>query len=224
MWPCASANRPRGFDRKRFEIEIGYIVDDLLDRPVEQIDTVELGNAIIAVIRNHHLNIPSNYIIFMKTVAMLEGTSRSLDTSFNLAELLMPYVQDIARRRFSLQSLMQSLLRSYRDWDRLIHALPALLSDILNQAQSGEFSVQLQINRLDRITNRLIFGMADQFRLHQAQARGLRSLCQASFFHPDRCLSTSEPAPTGQNHQTSGYKYPPAYRAAPPQHHALSAR
>jgi ubiquinone biosynthesis protein len=150
---------PRGFDRKRFEAEISYIVDDLLDRPVEQIDMVELGNAIIGVIRNFQLNIPSNYFIFIKTVALLEGTSRSLDMNFNLAELLMPYVQEIISRRLSLRNLMQSMLRSYRDWDRLIRFLPAKLADILDQAQTGEFSVKLEVNRLDRITNRLIFGM-----------------------------------------------------------------
>jgi ubiquinone biosynthesis protein len=150
---------PRGFDRKRFEAEIGYIVDDLLDRPVEQIDMVELGNAIIGVIRNFQLNIPSNYFIFIKTVAMLEGTSRALDMNFNLAELLMPYVQEIISRRFSLRNLMQSMLRSYRDWDRLIHLLPVQLADILDQAKTGEFSFNMEVKGLDRIINRLIFGM-----------------------------------------------------------------
>jgi ubiquinone biosynthesis protein len=150
---------PRGFDRKSFEAEISYIMDDLLDRPVEQIDMAELGNAIIGVVRNYHLNVPSNYTMFIKTVGQLEGTSRGLDMDFHLAELLKPYVQEIISRRFSPQSLLRSMLRSYRDWDRLIRLLPAQLSDILDQAQTGEFSVHLQINRLDRITNRLIFGM-----------------------------------------------------------------
>jgi ubiquinone biosynthesis protein len=89
----------------------------------------------------------------------LEGTARSLDLSFNLAELMAPYVQEIINRRLSPQHLMRSLLRSYRDWDRLLRALPAQVANILDQAQTGEFSVQLQISRLDRITNRLIFGM-----------------------------------------------------------------
>jgi ubiquinone biosynthesis protein len=150
---------PRGFNRKSFEADIGYIVDDLLDRPVEQIDMRELGNAIIGVIHNYRLIIPSNYIMLIKTIGQLEGTGRALDMSFNLAELLAPYVQDIVSRRYSPQNLMRSLLRSYRDWDRLIGALPAQIADILDQLQIGDFSVQLQISRLDRITNRLIFGM-----------------------------------------------------------------
>ncbi len=150
---------PRGFNRNSFEPDIGYIVDDLLDRPVEQIDMIELGNAIIGVIHSYHLNIPSNYIMLIKTIGQLEGTGRSLDMSFNLAELLAPYVQEIISRRYSPQNLMRSLLRSYRDWDRLIGSLPAQMADILNQLQTGDFAVQLQISRLDRITNRLIFGM-----------------------------------------------------------------
>jgi ubiquinone biosynthesis protein len=150
---------PTGFNRKSFETDLGYIVDDLLDRPVEQIDMIELGDAIIGVIHNYHLNIPSNYIMLVKTISQLEGTARSLDLSFNLAELMAPYVQEIISRRLSPQHLMRSLLRSYRDWDRLLRALPAQAANILEQAQTGEFSVQLQISRLDRITNRLIFGL-----------------------------------------------------------------
>ncbi len=97
--------------------------------------------------------------MLIKTIGQLEGTGRSLDMSFNLAELLAPYVQEIISRRYSPQNLMRSLLRSYRDWDRLIGSLPAQMADILNQLQTGDFAVQLQISRLDRITNRLIFGM-----------------------------------------------------------------
>jgi hypothetical protein len=44
---------------------------------------------------------------------------------FSLAELLAAYVQEIISRSYSPQNLMRSLLRSYRDWDRLIRSLAA---------------------------------------------------------------------------------------------------
>ena len=37
--------------------------------------------------------------------------------------------------------------------------MPGQVANILDQAQTGDISVQLQISRLDRITNRLIYGM-----------------------------------------------------------------
>lgn len=150
---------PGGFDRKSLEADISYIVDDLLDRPVEQIDVDEFSDAIIGVIHSYHLNIPSNYITLIKTLSLLEGTGRSLDMRFNLAELLAPHGQEIINRRYSPKNLVQSLWQSYKDWDRLMRALPVQITDILDQATRGEISVQLQISRLDRITNRLIFGL-----------------------------------------------------------------
>ncbi len=150
---------PRGFDRKGFEADINYIIDDLLDRPVQQIDVVELNNVILDVIRRYRLNIPSSYIMLIKTLSQLQATGRALDMSFNLAELLVPHGQEIISHRYSPKNLVRSMLRSHQDWERLIRALPVQITDILEQAQAGEISVQLQISRLDRITNRLIFGL-----------------------------------------------------------------
>lgn len=150
---------PRGFDRKGLEADISYIIDDLLDRPVEQIDVEELSNAILGVVRGYQLNIPSSYIMLMKTLSLLQGTGRVLDTNFRLAELLAPYGQEIIARRHSPGNLARSVVRSYQDWDRLIRALPIQITDILDQAQTGDISVQFQISGLDRITNRLIFGL-----------------------------------------------------------------
>jgi ubiquinone biosynthesis protein len=126
---------------------------------VEQIDVDEFSDAIIGVIHSYHLNIPSNYIMLIKTLSLLEGTGRSLDMRFNLAELLAPHGQEIISRRYSPKNLVQSMFQSYKDWDRLMRALPVQITDILGQATRGEISVQLQISRLDRITNRLIFGL-----------------------------------------------------------------
>jgi ubiquinone biosynthesis protein len=78
---------------------------------------------------------------------------------FNLVELLAPHGQEIISRRYSPKNLVRSMLRSHQDWVRLIRALPVQITDILDQAQAGEITVQLQISRLDRITNRLIFGL-----------------------------------------------------------------
>lgn len=150
---------PRGFDRKGLESDISYIMDDLLDRPVEQIDVDEFASTIIGIIRGYQLNVPSSYIMLLKTVSLLQNTFRALDMQFRLAELLAPHGEEIISRRYSPRNLVRSMVRSYQDWEKLIRFLPAQITDILTQAQAGEVTVQLQISRLDRITNRLIFGL-----------------------------------------------------------------
>lgn len=150
---------PRGFDRKGLEADISYIIDDLLDRPVQQIDVVELNDVILDVIRRYSLNIPSSYIMLIKTLSQLQATGRALDMSFNLAELLATHGQEIISHRYSPKNLVRSLLRSYQDWERLLRALPVQITGILDQAQTGKIPVQLQISGLDRITNRLILGL-----------------------------------------------------------------
>jgi ubiquinone biosynthesis protein len=150
---------PRGYDRKSLEADISYIIDDLLDRPVEQIDVEELSNAILGVVRRYQLNIPSSYVMLMKTLSLLQGTGRILDMNFRLAELLAPYGQEIIARRHSPKNLTRSMVRSFQDWDRLIQTMPVQIMDIFDQAQTGDISVNFQVSGLDQITNRLIFGL-----------------------------------------------------------------
>jgi ubiquinone biosynthesis protein len=97
--------------------------------------------------------------MLIKTLGQLQGTGRTLDMRFNLAELLAPYGQELISHRYSPKNLVRSMMRSYQDWERMFRALPVQVTDILDQAQAGEIAVQLQISRLDQITNRLIFGL-----------------------------------------------------------------
>ena len=97
--------------------------------------------------------------MLLKVLVMLEGTSRQLDPDFSLAELLQPYYQEAAKRRFTPQKLLNRSRRAFRDWDRLIDMLPRDLSDILTRIRRGTFDVNLQHRRLDSTVNRLVLGI-----------------------------------------------------------------
>jgi ubiquinone biosynthesis protein len=90
---------------------------------------------------------------------MLEGTSRSLNRDFSLAELLEPYYAETVHRRLSPEQLLRRLRRSYRDWNRFIDILPRELGDILQRVRDGRFDVNLEHRRLDATVNRLVYGI-----------------------------------------------------------------
>ena len=65
----------------------------------------------------------------------------------------------MVRRRFSPRRILGRLQHAYRDWERLVEALPRDLGDVLKRVREGTFSVHLDHRHLDPIINRLVLGV-----------------------------------------------------------------
>ncbi|MCE9533239.1 MAG: AarF/ABC1/UbiB kinase family protein, partial [Planctomycetes bacterium] len=97
--------------------------------------------------------------LMMKTLVMLEGTSRQMNPTFNLAELIRPFEERSFRERFSVRRWWDRLSRTYQDWDRLLEAFPRDLNEVLRRIRSGNYEIQHQHHRLESTVNRLVAGL-----------------------------------------------------------------
>ena len=95
----------------------------------------------------------------LRTLIELEGTAQLLNPSFSLAEVIQPYYQRAIGRRLSPSRLGLRLRRGFRDWDRLVEALPRDLNEMLQRMRAGTLSVHLDHRRLDPVVNRLVLGL-----------------------------------------------------------------
>jgi ubiquinone biosynthesis protein len=150
---------PQGFDRDGLRADIGDFVADYVGQSLKDFDLSGALNALTRIIRRHRILLPARISMLLKVIVMLEGTSRSLNRDFSLAELLQPYYASTVQRRFSPEQLLRKLRRSYRDWDHLIDILPRDLADVLQRVRQGKFEVNLEHRRLDATVNRLVYGI-----------------------------------------------------------------
>lgn len=111
------------------------------------------------IIRRYHILLPTPLALMLKTLVMLEGTSRLLNPNFNLAELIEPYQVQVIKHRFSLTRILRKLYRAYRDWDRLIDILPRDVAEILRRVRNGTFELRHDHHRLESTVNRLVLGI-----------------------------------------------------------------
>jgi ubiquinone biosynthesis protein len=63
------------------------------------------------------------------------------------------------RRRLSPRRILGRLQHAYRDWERLVEALPRDFGDVLKRVRDGTFSVHLDHRHLDPVINRLVLGV-----------------------------------------------------------------
>src|SRR5262249_28794036 len=110
-------------------------------------------------VRRYHIILPSALALMLKTLVMLEGTSRQLNPNFNLAALIEPYQVKVLKNRLSLDRVLRKLYRMYRDWDRLIDIFPRDVTEILRRIRNGTFELKLDHQKMEATVNRLILGV-----------------------------------------------------------------
>lgn len=150
---------PPDFERTRLRSDLIEFIDEYGAQSIDQFDLSGGLNEMMAIIRDHHILLPSRVSLLIKMLVMLEGTSKQLNPAFSIVELLEPYRVETIKRRLSPQRMWRKLQGMHRDWSRLAESLPGDVSDIVNRIRRGRFDVYLEHRRLDSIVNRLVMGL-----------------------------------------------------------------
>jgi ubiquinone biosynthesis protein len=150
---------PPDLDREALQTEVSEFAADFTGVELTDFDLGATITAGTEIIRRFRIVMRPSISMLFKALVLLEGTSRLVDRSFSVAELLKPYYSKIVRRRFAPKKLLGRLQRSYRDWERLLDLLPGEIASILGQVQRGTVRVHLEHRGLEATANRLVYGV-----------------------------------------------------------------
>jgi ubiquinone biosynthesis protein len=156
---CDLSTSPPPHGRQRLQTDIRELVEDYAGQTISGLDVGGLLNSLTEVIHRNQLFLPAGASLLIRMLAELEGTAKLLNPSFHLMELLEPYARKAARRRFTPTRVWHEVQRNVREWERLMHALPNDLNNMLDRMRAGTFSVSLDHRRLDPVVNRLVMGL-----------------------------------------------------------------
>lgn len=118
------------------------------------------------IMRTHELTLPGDLVMLFKTLITLEGVVKRLDGDFELLAHAKPIVQSIMRRRLEPSHVFRKSRMHAQMLTQVADELPQNILRLSRRIQKGQFSVNLDIQRLehlnhqlDRITNRLTMGI-----------------------------------------------------------------
>jgi ubiquinone biosynthesis protein len=133
------------------------------------LDTIDLGKLLrelIAFIRRHHLHIPSDLVLLIRSLVTIESVGRTLDPHFDIAAELEPYISELTFRRFHPWRLLTHSVRTAEDLQRIATLLPDVLGQSLESIKRGELTVRFDlqhfenlVRQLTRASNRLAAGI-----------------------------------------------------------------
>lgn len=150
---------PADLDRDAIRSELGSFVMEYGSRQLRDIDLGRALNEMADIIRRYRITLPASCSLLLKTLMMLEGTGRQFSPNFSLAELIRPFAAHLFQRRFSPGRLAGRLGRTYRDWDRLLDALPRDLAEILQRLRNSSFQIHHRLPRVEAAVDRLALGI-----------------------------------------------------------------
>jgi len=136
------------------------------DLPMQEIPVAEVMEGLEPIIYEHKLRIPSDYLLLIKTIAIMQGVGLKLDPEFEMFEAAKPYMGRLFRQLWNPSIWGQSVMRMGMDWNDLLASFPRQTKRIMTRIEKGEFEAQIRVpdlmdvmNRADRIVNRVIYSM-----------------------------------------------------------------
>lgn len=174
-----SVNRPTT-DRVALRQDVLRFMKLYQGRQLGQIEISPLITQILAILRNHHLQMPGEMAMLTKMIFMTEGMGVRLDPAFSLGTVIKPYAGKIAYSRALPRDLRRTLFHWGIEAADLGANLPDKLRRIFDVLDDG-IEVHLRsdelapiMSRAERIGNRLVAGM-----IVAAFIRGLGDLTTA---------------------------------------------
>jgi len=146
---------PASLDRDALRAEIGEFIADYGHQTLRDFDLSGALRQMVDIIRRFHIVLPAEVAMLLRTLIVLEGTSRQLSPSFSLVEVLRVYHEQHGGVRQLPGRLARRAHRFYRDWDRLLTATPGDLADIIRRLRAGSLKVRHDLTRLESTVHHL---------------------------------------------------------------------
>jgi ubiquinone biosynthesis protein len=153
------ASVPPDLDRDAFRAEVHEFLADYGTQSLNQFDLSGALDGLADIIRRYHIVLPPALSMLLRVLVVLEGTSRQLDRSFSLVEMIRPYYAQLVQEKLSPRRLLRRLQRAVVEWDHLLTMLPGDLADILDRVRRGRLEVRLEHRRLQSAVRQLVDGI-----------------------------------------------------------------
>jgi ubiquinone biosynthesis protein len=156
----------RRLDRARLRRDLEHVMSRYYGRALGEVELGPLIRDALELVRRHHLQLPPNLALLLKTLVMDEALGARLAPGFRLPSVLAPYAERLMRRRYSLAFWAPRVTRSSLEAARLGLELPQHLRRVFAELERGGIEVGMRpegiepvVRRFERLANRIVLGI-----------------------------------------------------------------
>lgn len=112
---------------------------------------VNLGKILMKSSRiaaKHHLQVPSDLMLFFKSIVAIEGMGRKIQKDFDFLQYSLEFAGDLVKTQFGPDRMLGELSQVVRESKALINALPRQLHFFLRKINSPDHAFQIRIREI----------------------------------------------------------------------------
>ena len=144
-----------------FNMAIFILVSKYIDMPLDNINMEDVFNELIFIIREFRLTLPSNIMLLIKSLVVLEGVARNLDKDVKLIEHIKPFAFRYIKEQIKPDNLLKQMKKFVHDYLHILREFPADIGDLVSVMKKGSMKIQLEHKKLESLSNTLD-GLADR--------------------------------------------------------------
>ena len=147
--------RARGKKTNRKSLERGLlnILDSYYALPIKDVDIGGLLRGLLALLRDHNLQLPIDMVIMIKALVTAEGSARLVFPELSVIDELKGNVHQLANERYKPGVLWRGMRRSFADFFTIQRELPRHLLQIIDKIEDGELSFKFHLEKLESLVS-----------------------------------------------------------------------
>ena len=153
-------------DMRAFEYDLNDLIQDYIVFAGEDVGVRDFTARLQKLAYKYKLQIPGVIFLILRSLAILEGTSKQLDPEFDVLENIKPYGLKLLAEQYSLKNVTDEVSHTIAQAFTLFYNLPLEIRDIVKQIRKGKIVLNTrQIGfekyqrQLDFATNRLVLAV-----------------------------------------------------------------
>ncbi|ADG70924.1 AarF/ABC1/UbiB kinase family protein [Brachyspira murdochii] len=144
-----------------FNMAIFVLVNKYIDMSLDNINIEDVFNELIEIIREFRLSLPSNIMLLIKSLIVLEGVGRNLDKDVKLIEHIKPFAFRYVKEQIKPDNILKQAKKLISDYSHILKQLPSDFSDLVSVMKKGSMKIQLEHKNLESLSSTLD-GLADR--------------------------------------------------------------
>ncbi|MBX6752794.1 MAG: AarF/ABC1/UbiB kinase family protein [Thermorudis peleae] len=142
-------------DRGALRRDLAYLLDRYAGLPIGSYQIQHIIADAFTIMRRHHLVLPSELALLLKTIATHEAVARHIDPSFTPLPVAEPIVRQLLVERYRPEYWFPRIGTMVNDTIRLMRDFPRRLDRLLWQFEHADLEVTMHIAEYPRLVHDL---------------------------------------------------------------------
>jgi len=146
---------PEGTNVMEFENAIRSVCEPIFEKPLSEISFGQVLLSLLKEAKRFDMEVQPQLLLLYKTLLNIEGLGRSLYPDLDLWATAKPYLEKLAKEKFSLKSTLRKMSDQMPQLISELPELPMLLINALKEIESGSFKKENSKKQTEAIVSQL---------------------------------------------------------------------